>query len=251
MSRFVCIVQARMGSTRLPGKVMKKIMGETILYYIIERLKQSKLIDTILIATSRNQIDNVILEEAKRLNVDCFRGSEDDVLSRYYNAAQTYNAENIVRITGDCPLIDPKMIDEIIGFYLENNDLDLITNAGPIIEKRTFPRGLDVEVLSFNVLKMAYENAKDDYQREHVTPYIYENSDKFRIFYYTAEGKMNRPDIRITIDTEEDFKLISKIIENYKNLNFNSEEIVDFLDKNPELLMINQHVKQKKIRKDV
>jgi spore coat polysaccharide biosynthesis protein SpsF len=240
-----------MGSTRLPGKVMKKIKGKTILFYIVERLRKSKLIDIIVIATSTNQIDNVIFEEAERLNVDCFRGSEDDVLLRYYNAAQKYTAENVIRITGDCPLIDPKLIDEIIGFYLENNDLDLITNAGPITEKRTFPRGLDVEVFSYDALKMAYENAKDDYQREHVTPYIYENSDKLKIYYYTAEGKLNRPDIRITLDTTEDFKFISKIIENFKNINFSSEEIVDFLEKNPDLLKINQHVKQKKIRKDV
>lgn len=247
MAKIVCIIQARMGSTRLPGKVMKKIKGETVLYYVVERVKQSNLIDQIVIATTTNKRDDVIVKEAERLKVDCFRGSEEDVLSRYYGAAQKYDADIVVRITSDCPLIDPKITDKIIRYYLNNNGFDLVTNAGPYIGNRSYPRGLDVEVFSFDVLKEVFENATAKHQREHVTPYVYENSEQFKIYYVKAEEILKRPDIRITLDTKQDFELISKIMDHFVTINFNSEELINFLDKHPELLRINKNVKQKSL----
>lgn len=242
--KVIGIVQARMGSTRLPGKVMMKIKGEAVLFFVIERVKQSKLIDQIVIATTTNKQDDVIVKEAKRLKVDCFRGSEEDVLSRYYNAAQNYNADVVVRITSDCPLIDPKLNDKVIGFYLENNSYDLVTNAGPV-EKRTYPRGLDIEVFSFQKLEEAYNKADKKYQREHVTPYIYENSED--LFFITSE--VDYSDIRLTLDTSEDFDLIQKIFEKlyHGKHDFYLKEIINLFNAEPTLKRINQHVEQKKI----
>lgn len=247
MTKVVCIIQARMGSTRLPGKVMKKIKGKSILYYVVERVKQARLINQILIATTTNKQDDVIVEEAERLHVKCFRGSEQDVLSRYYYSAKKFDADVIVRVTSDCPLIDPKITDEIISYYLKNDDYSLVTNAGPNIEKRTFPRGLDTEVFSFGVLEEAFNNANKQYQREHVTPLIYETPEKFKVFFIKAEEKLKRPDIRITVDTKKDFELVSKIINHFDSIDFDTEDVMNFLENKPKLLEINKDVKQKKI----
>lgn len=247
MTKVVCIIQARMGSTRLPGKVMEKIKGKSILYYVVERVKQANLIDQIVIATTTNKQDDVIVEEADRLNVECFRGSEQDVLLRYYHAAKKYDANVIVRITSDCPLIDPKIIDNVVSIYLENPEYSLVTNAGPNVEKRTSPRGLDTEVFSFEDLEKSFNNATKKYQREHVTPFIYEHSEKFKVFFIKAEGKLKRPDIRITLDTKQDFELISKIINHFDTIDFNTEDVINFLENKPKLLEINKDVKQKNI----
>lgn len=247
MTNVVCIIQARMGSTRLPEKVMKKIKGKSILFYVIERVKQTSLINQIVIATTTNKQDDVIVKEAERLNVKWFQGSEQDVLSRYYHAAKKNDADVIVRITSDCPLIDPQITDEIITYYLKNDDYSLVTNAGPDIEKRTFPRGLDTEVFSFGVLEETFNNANERYQREHVTPFIYENPEKFKVFFIKAEGKLKRPDIRITLDTKQDFELISKIINHFDTIDFNTEDVINFLENKPKLLEINKDVKQKSL----
>ena len=247
MTKVVCIIQARMGSTRLPEKVMKKIKGKSILFYVIERVKQTSLINQIVIATTTNKQDDVIVKEAERLNVKWFQGSEQDVLSRYYHAAKKNDADVIVRITSDCPLIDPQITDEIISYYLKNDDYSLVTNAGPDIEKRTFPRGLDTEVFSFGVLEETFNNANERYQREHVTPFIYENPEKFKVFFIKAEGKLKRPDIRITLDTKQDFELISKIINHFDTIDFNTEDVINFLENKPKLLEINKDVKQKSL----
>lgn len=239
------IIQARMGSSRLPGKVMKKIQGKTVLEHVIERVKQSKLIDEIIIATTTHVPDSVIESEALRCGAKAFRGSEDDVLSRYYYAAKENNLDVVVRITSDCPLIDPIVLDEIVSFYLKNN-YNIVSNAGSDSKNRTYPRGLDSEIFSFNVLKYAFNNAEEKYQREHVTPLIYE---KFRnIFYY--KSNIDYSMYRWTLDTEEDFKLISKI---YMNLyhgehNFYMNEIVKLFENKPWLSNINSHINQKSIQ---
>ena len=130
---------------------------------------------------------------------------------------------------------------------MDNSGFDLVTNAGPYIRNRSYPRGLDVEVFSFDVLKKAFENATLKHQREHVTPYIYEKSERFRVHYVKAEGKLKRPDIRITLDTKEDFELIKKIILHFDNIEFTARDIVDFLNRNPKLLEINKNIEQKNI----
>lgn len=238
------IIQARMGSTRLSGKVMKDLFGKTVLEHVIDRVKQSKTINEIIIATTENTTDDIIEKESFKYGVNVFRGSEEDVLSRYYYAAKENSVDVVVRVTSDCPLIDPFVIDEIISFYLENK-FDLVTNGGSDLLQRTYPRGLDVEVFSFDILEKAYQNADKSYQREHVTPYIYENS--IAIYYYK-----NLPDYsnhRWTLDTEEDFVLIKEI---YNDLyrgehNFYLSEIIDLFKQKPQLFKINEHIEQKKI----
>ena len=242
--KVAAIIQARMGSTRLSGKVMKELCGQTILSHVIERVKQSKYIEEIIIATTVLERDNIIVEEATKNNVNVFRGSESDVLSRYYFAAKENEIDIVVRITSDCPLIDPKIIDELFQYY-QNNNIEIVTNAGLDINQRTYPRGLDVEVFSYEILDKAYKNAKENYQREHVTPYIYENASKV-VSYKNEEDYSG---YRWTLDTEEDFELIERI---YNSLyrgkhDFYLSDIIKLVQKNPELEMINKHIEQKKI----
>lgn len=247
MTKIVCIIQARMGSTRFPGKVLKQIRGKSVLYYVVERLKNSSFIDQIVVATTGNKRDDVIVEETKRLNIEYFRGDEEDVLSRYYHAAKEFNADIIVRVTSDCPLIDSTIVDELISYYLHNTQFDLVTNAGIDNSKRTYPRGLDAEIISMDALSEAFFNASKRYQREHVSPYIYENQSKYNVYHMPADFPLNRPDIRITIDYEEDFKLVEKIFNHFNELNFTTEFLIKYLDKNPKLLDINKKAIQKPI----
>lgn len=240
MKKVVAIIQARMGSTRLPGKVMKDLCGKTVLAHDIERVRQSKYIDEIVIATTKFKEDDIILREALENGAKVYRGSEDDVLRRYYEAAKENKADVIVRITSDCPLIDPFIVDEVL-----NSNYDLVTNAGVYPENRTYPRGLDVEVFSFDILKKSFQEAKEMYQREHVTPFIYENSKN--IYYY--KNNIDYSKYRWTLDTEEDYKLIEII---YKNLykgkhDFYVEDISKLFDDMPELFEINKNVQQKKL----
>lgn len=242
--KTVVIIQARMGSTRLPGKVMMKLCGKIVLEHIITRVKQAKEIDDIVIATTVQEEDNSIVEEARKLGVKFFRGSEEDVLSRYYYAAKENNADIVVRITSDCPLIDPKIVDGIISLY-KKNKYDLVTNAGSDLSQRTYPRGLDTEVFSFEKLENAYIEAKKNYQREHVTPFIYENSTN--IFYYKNDIDYSKH--RWTLDTEEDSELINKIYEELYNgkHDFYLEEILELFKRQPDLFNINKYIEQKKL----
>jgi len=239
----VAIIQARIGSTRLPGKVLKKINDKVVLDYVIDRLKNCKNIDEIVLAITTNKNDGILEAYAKNKKINFIRGSEEDVLSRYYEAAKKFNAKVIVRITSDCPLIDPNIVDRIIEKHLENK-ADYTANT---IEK-TYPRGLDAEVFNYDILKVANKLGKEKYHREHVTPYIKEHSEKFKLQNIEAEGKIKRPDIRITVDTQEDLELITKIISHFDDLDFTTEDVIDFLDRNPELLKINENIKQKEVK---
>jgi len=243
--KTVAIIQARMGSTRLPGKVMLDLCGKTVLEHVIERVKRVKNIDQIVIATTELERDDLIVKEAEKCWVGYYRGSEDDVLRRYYYAAKENQAEIVVRITSDCPLIDPNITNEIIEFY-KTHDYDLVTNAGIDEKERTYPRGLDTEVFSFEILEEAFLKADQPYQREHVTPYIYENCKN--IYYY--KNDVDYSQYRWTLDTEEDYKLIFHI---YRQLYdpgkvFLSKDVIEYLEQNPELAMLNRHVEQKKIK---
>lgn len=240
--KIIAIIQARMGSTRLPGKILKKINDNVILDYVIDRLRLCKKLDNIILATTTSKKDDVLEQYSVEKKIDYFRGNEEDVLGRYYYTAKKYKADIIVRITSDCPLIDPEIVDKVIEKHIECN-----SNYTANTIKRTYPRGLDVEVFNFNVLEANFKNANEKYQREHVTPYIKEHPEKFKLENVEAKGKLKRPEIRITIDTIEDFKLVKKIIQNFNNLNFKAEDIIDFLDKNPDLLEINKNIKQKSV----
>ncbi len=243
--KIIVIIQARMGSTRLPGKVMKDLYGKSVLAHEIERVKQSKIIDDIVIATSTHNKDDIIEKEALYIGVKCYRGSEDDVLSRYYYAAKENHADVVIRITSDCPLIDPNVLNEMIQFY-NCNKYDIVTNGGSDLSKRTYPRGLDIEIFNFKVLQEAFLNATEKYRREHVTPYIYENTEK--IYYY--QNSIDYSKYRWTLDTEEDWKLIETIYGYlYKgNHDFYLDHILELMNKYPELYEINKDIEQKKLK---
>ena len=232
----VAIVQARMGSSRLPGKVLKGILGKPILWHLINRLKRSKTIDKIVIATTVKEKDKPILKLADEMGIDSFAGSEEDVLDRYYQAAKKYNANTIVRITADCPLIDPELVDSIIGYYLENKDkLDYVNN-GP-----SYPDGiLETEVFSFTALEKAWREARLASEREHVTAYIWKNPELFRID--TVEYERDLSHMRLCVDDEKDFQLVSEVFKNlYKEGElFHLKDILNFLSENPELLELNK-----------
>lgn len=240
--KVVCIMQARVGSTRLPGKVLKKICGKTVLEHDIDRLKRVKNIDQIVIATTTLERDNAIVEEAKRIGVDCFRGSEEDVLSRYYYAAKENNADVVVRVTSDCPLIDFQVTEKVIQFYLENK-YDYVNNT--II--KSFPRGLDTEVFSFEVLKRAFLEATSTRDREHVTPYIWDNPNIFKLGCFVNDKDYSH--LRWTLDTPEDFQLISEIYKYLYSHNqcFGMDDIIELYNKHSELLNVNKNIKQKEV----
>lgn len=242
-ARIGIIVQARMGSTRLPGKVMKKIMGKPLLEHVILRLQLVKSIDQIVIATTDNPKDNPIVDLASKIGIGVFRGSEENVLERYHQAAKMFQLDVIVRITSDCPVIDPELVDKVINYYMENQPADYASNC---IE-RTFPRGLDVEVFSFEVLERAFVEATEPYEIEHVTPYLYQNPSKFKILNFkNAEDYSFH---RWTVDTKEDLELINIIYENlyYSKVDFSFGDILKLFENRPELLRINQHVRQKSL----
>lgn len=244
--KTVAIIQARMGSTRLPGKVMKDLCGRTVLEHVLERVRACGLIDLAVVATTTSPADDVIKGLADRLGAPCFRGSEDDVLKRYYEAAVKYEAGTVVRVTSDCPLIDPALLCGIVEAFNRMNEVghvDYLTNA----LTRTFPRGLDVEVFGMGALERAHKEAVKDFEREHVTPYINRHPGIFTI--REIKSGQDLSGYRWTLDTEDDFRLITEI---YKALYkegeiFDTHEVLELLKKRPELNEINAHVKQKDI----
>lgn len=242
---IVCIMQARIGSTRLPGKVIKKICGKTVLEHDIDRLKRVKNINKIVIATTSLEKDNVIVEEADRLKVSYYRGSEEDVLSRYYYAAKENNADIVVRVTSDCPLIDSEVTEKIIQYYLDNSQkYDYVSNT----IDRTYPRGLDTEVFSFKSLQRAFNEAENQSEREHVTPYIWRNTELFKLAQ--CKNDIDYSSLRWTLDTVEDFELINKIymsLYSEKMEYFDMKDILCLYKKHPELYEINNNIEQKKL----
>ena len=233
-----------MTSTRLPGKSLMKICNKTIIDLIIERLRQCKKVDDIILAIPNTNQNDVLEEYANKLGCHYYRGSEEDVLSRYYQTARQFEISEIVRVTGDCPLIDPILVDLMVEHYL-NEKVDYAA----IDVDNNFPRGLDAEIFSFETLEKVNTEAHRDYEREHVTPYIYEHPELFKIRFMEAEKKLRRPELRLTVDTQEDFNLVREIFKNlYKEEQlFYTEDVIDFLDSHPELLLINKDVIQKKL----
>mgnify|MGYP003293156323 CR=1 FL=1 len=238
----VVIMQARVNSSRLKAKVLREIKGKTILEHDIERIRQAKNIDGIIIATTTNEVDDAIVEVAEKCGVKHFRGSEEDVLERYYLAAKEFDVQHIIRITSDCPLIDPFIIDDIIEKY-EKISPDIIANVPNEIKDMTYPRGLDLEIFSFEWLEKAYNEATKPFDREHVTTYIYDHA---KNVYYDKYHK-DYSKYRWTLDTDEDWQVINKIYENFYNgkHDFYFLDIVDYMEKHPEIVQINEGIKQK------
>ncbi|WP_431811458.1 cytidylyltransferase domain-containing protein [Lysinibacillus sp. FW12] len=240
--RIVAIIQARMGSTRLPGKILKKVNGRPLLSYQIERLKQSNYINDLVIATTIDEKDDLIVEFCEKNNILSFRGSEKDVLARYYETAKAFKAEAIVRITSDCPIIDVQVVDKTIQFFIDKN-FEYVSNT----VERTYPRGLDTEIFTFAALEIAYNEAILERDREHVTAYFYTNPDIFKIGSVCNEIDYSK--YRWTVDTEEDFQLIKNIIENLysENPQFTLHDTVQLMEANPDWFNINAHIEQKKL----
>jgi len=242
--KVAAIIQARLGSTRLPGKILKKVMDKTLLEYQIERIRKAKNIDEIIIATTVKETDDTIIEMCKKLGLSYYRGSEDDVLSRYYEAAVKFEVDVIVRITSDCPIIDPKVIDKVIQTYLDHQEyIDYVSNT--LI--RSYPRGLDTEVFSFKTLERTHKMAVLPSHREHVTAYIYHHPEEFNLENVSDEQDFSHH--RWTVDTIEDFRLISNIISHLyiDKKDFSYEDVLDVMNRYPEWYLINHHIEQKKI----
>lgn len=243
---ILAIIQARMGSSRFPGKSLFSIGNWSLIELVLKRVSMAKTINKTILATSINPIDDELSERVSQLGYAVSRGSEDDVLSRFYEAAKLYNPNIIVRITGDCPLISPALIDSAVESYADSQVDYLALSIGED-KQLAFPRGFDVEVTSFQALQEAAINAKATYEREHVMPYLYTHPDQFKIRYLEPIPDLSRPRYRICVDTKEDLQVILKIYDGLgeKLLTASYEEIIRFLDSHPEIVKINQSVRQK------
>jgi spore coat polysaccharide biosynthesis protein SpsF len=230
--RIGIITQARMTSTRLPGKVMLQVNGRPMLDYHIERLLKSDL--PVFLATTVNTTDDVIAEFARNKGIAFHRGDEHNVLSRYFECAEKNSLDVIVRVTSDCPLIDGEFVRESVEEYLLKNDPHLYASN---CLQRTYPDGLDFEIFSMELLREAYENATAKEDLEHVTPYIYKNKGGNTRFLSISQD-IDRSSYRITLDTKNDFELISQLIENYHADTMSHREITSLLDAHPELVQI-------------
>lgn len=229
------IIQARMGSTRLPGKVMLEAAGKTMLWHLINRLRRAETLERTIVATSTAEQDQVIVDFCDLENIPVFRGSETDVLDRYFAAASHYGVDTVVRITSDCPLIDPALIDQMVIFFQEHQtEYDLVTNRHPL----TFPDGTDLDIMSFQALKYVWERADKPHQREHTVPYFWEAG--MRVFNFEHPDKPFYQH-RWTLDYPEDFELISQILTalHREEHCFGTVEIMNLLAQNPQLASIN------------
>jgi len=246
------IIEARMDSKRLPGKVLLPIVGRPALELMIERLKHVRRVSEIIVATTKKKVDNSIANLAYKNGVRCYRGSENDVLKRVLEGAQFFNTDIIVEITGDNPLADPALVDSMISKFLElGSSIDFLSNDVGCYNdnfKFEFPLGLNVKIFSTSILKDSESRAKHPVDREHVVNFILKNLDRYRVHNYKPQGLYFRPDIRFTMDYKEDYILIKHVYENlYKNnKQFSTEEIFQYLDNNPDIKNINSHCLQNK-----
>ncbi len=231
----LAIIQARYNSIRYPGKVLEKINKKTILEILIKRLSRSKYISKIIVACSNNTKDRAIINVCKKMNIDYFSGSENDVLDRFYYAATKYRANNVVRITADCPLVDPEIVDNVIdSFFLKS--VDYATNTNP----PSFPDGMDVEIFKFSILKEAHVKAKKPLEREHVTPYIIDNK---KIKKFNLLHPVNASDIRLTLDEKADFEVIKNLINKFNgNLYFSLKNILNLYKTNKNVFSMNKYL---------
>ncbi|MEP6616493.1 MAG: glycosyltransferase family protein [Ginsengibacter sp.] len=235
--KVLAITQARIGSSRLPGKVLKKVKGESLLSIHIQRILKSKLINELVVATTHEDGVDEIINICRESNVEFHQGSVDDVLERFYEAAAPRYPDLVVRITSDCPLVDPEVIDKMIQAAIDNQKDYTSNTLHP-----TYPDGIDVEVMKFTALQRAFHEAKIPSEREHVTPYIWKNSTYKGHSLFTAENIENPIDFsgsRLTVDTPEDFEVIEKIIE-IEGTDKSWEQYERTLSKNPEIKIINQ-----------
>lgn len=243
--RIVAIVQARMGSTRLPGKVLMDLGGEPVLCRVVNRLRRSTMLAEVVIATTTSKRDDVLLQACCERGFITFSGAEEDVLDRYYRAATTYEADAVVRVTSDCPLIDPALVDQVIQKFLATN-ADYASN----VLVRTYPRGLDCEVFTASSLERVWRTAIERHRREHVTPFFYESPNLFRLA--SVAGERDYSQYRWTLDTPEDLRLIRAIYCSFDNRDdFGWQDAIALMQRTPELHAMNAHVMQKPLHAQV
>lgn len=236
---IVIVVQARMSSSRLPGKVLMPILGKTLLSRMIERLQMIKHQAQIVIATSEEASDDVIEQEALKINVPCYRGNLNNLLDRHYQVAKKWNADIVLKIPSDCPLIDPRVIDTVLDFYFANEgQYDYVGNLHPA----TYPDGNDVEIMTLTCIEKAWKEATRSLELEHTTPYIWENPDKFRIANVAWNTGLDYSmSHRFTIDYEADYQFIKRVFEELypAKPDFSCDDILALLDQKPEIYQIN------------
>jgi len=246
--KVVAIIQARMGSTRLPRKVLLDICGRSMLWHVVNRVRQAKLLSGVVVATSVDSSDDPVAGFCEQEGNPCFRGSEDDVLDRYYQTARWMSADVIVRITADCPLIDPNVVASVVQCYLDGN-YDYVSNTDP----PTFPDGLDTEVFSLEALKRTWHEARLQSEREHVTPYIRKHPELFRIGNVTYGEDLSS--MRWTVDEPRDLGFVRAVYDHLKSMSSNMADALDILKEHPELMKINAGIGrnegyQKSVRED-
>lgn len=242
--KVVAIIQARMASKRLPGKVLKGIAGEPMLVRVVERTRRARTLDETVVATSSGLTDDPIAALCRQRGYPCVRGEEADVLARYLQAARQYDAHVVVRITADCPLMDAELVDEVVAAFLAAEPpVDYASNR--IV--RRYPIGLDVEVMSRGALERAGREAHQPYQREHVTPYLYEEPGRFAVL--SVEAPQDHGELRWTVDTEEDLRFVRQVYARFPgDPFFGWRQVLDLLRAEPQLAAINAHVRQKHFR---
>lgn len=235
--QITAIIQARFSSTRLPGKVLLLLKDKTMLESVVERVQKAKRVKKIIVITSNEKSDDKIVQLCKKKKIDCFRGSLNDVLDRYYQAAKKFKVKHICRITADCPFVDPQVIDLVAKKYLERK-FDYVSNTHP----PTYPDGLDTEIFSFEALEKAWKEAKLKSEREHVCPYIWKNPKKFKI--HNVKNNKNFSGMRWTVDEESDLKFVREIYKQLykKNKMFYMQDVLDLLKKSPELMEMNKGI---------
>lgn len=239
----VAIIQARMGSSRLPGKVLRPLLGKPMLAHIVERVRAAQGIDNVVVATSDKTIDQAIIDFCADAQIDCFAGDETDVLDRFYRAAASQQAERVLRITADCPLADPELIAQLIEFFAAG-ELDyaaVATGAGAVFMKGgRYPDGYDAECMRMSALKRAWEESSVATDREHVTPYLWRQPEVFA--QAKLESDHDYSSLRLTVDNEEDFALIRKIYEALYSAerHFQLADVINFINEHPDASLLNQ-----------
>lgn len=242
--KIIAIIQARMRSTRLPGKVLVDLRGASVLSRIVSRLRRASMIEQMAVATTQSSEAMAIVQACQDLQVAFFRGSESDVLNPYFQAAQPLGADAIVRIVSNCPLIDPDLVDEVIRAFIEQR-ADFACNILP----RTYPRGLDTEVFSFEALERAWKISAEAHQREHVTPSFYERSDIFRLTSVRSEQDFSQ--YRWTLNTPEDLRLVRAIYGCFENRDdFSWRQVLSLMERLPELAGMKTPASQRPVRQD-
>jgi len=239
--KIVATIEARMTSSRLPGKVLMKVLDKPILHYLVSRLKRVQSLDEIVLATTTNCTDDILVEFANNENIRCYRGSENDVMDRVVEAAKSVDADLVVEISGDCPIIDPNIVEQVVQTYI-NNNVDYVSNNNV----HSYPDGMDVQVFSLNLLIKSLNMTDAILDREHVTLHIRNHPELFSHLNLVAPPELWWPELGLTLDERSDFELLKKIIENFGDNNlFDCYNVVKFLRENPDLVAINQNVVRK------